>query len=145
MWPFGKKPDAESDDSVEQEEKVIKCTYCGGTQFYGGPEGGLSQNILCANPNCRHWFNHTVFGMDDLHKVEPTEEEKQTEKQKRQAERDEQDLALIAEGAKIYKDGHHIRDCIRRRQYTNVPWEDLLRVMGWTEAATALLEEKKLT
>jgi hypothetical protein len=57
-----------------KEQSMPRCTYCGGTEFYEGPSGGLSTNILCANKECRHWFNFTPFGMDDLKKVEPTEE-----------------------------------------------------------------------
>lgn len=51
--------------------KPFSCTYCGGTAFLKGPSGGLSTNILCANPDCRHWFNGTPFGIDDLKRVEP--------------------------------------------------------------------------
>lgn len=50
---------------------MLLCIYCEGTDFYEGPSGGLSTNILCANKNCRHWFNVTPFGLEDLHKVEP--------------------------------------------------------------------------
>jgi hypothetical protein len=51
------------------------CTYCGGTKFYEGPSGGLSTNILCANKDCRHWFNwHCgIIPMDDLNRVERRE------------------------------------------------------------------------
>src|ERR1700733_5028546 len=55
---------------------MVTCTYCGGTQFHKGPSGGLAVNVLCANPDCRHWFNHTPFGLDDLNRVEPTPEHK---------------------------------------------------------------------
>lgn len=50
----------------------LTCTYCGGTKFYEGPSGGANTNIVCADPDCRHWFNDDpVHGLVDLHKVEP--------------------------------------------------------------------------
>lgn len=56
----------------------MKCLYCKGTEFYEGPSGGLSINVLCANPECRHWFNYNLLTeLEDLHRVEPTKEEKQ--------------------------------------------------------------------
>lgn len=53
----------------------LKCSYCGGTEFFEGPSGGLSVNILCANKACSHWFNWGP-GMffDDLNKVEEWKE-----------------------------------------------------------------------
>jgi hypothetical protein len=46
-----------------------RCTYCGGVDFYEGPSGGMSTNILCANDQCRHKFNCTPMlrQLDDLH------------------------------------------------------------------------------
>lgn len=54
------------------------CTYCQGTEWYIGPSGGLSTNILCSNKECRHWFNYTpvLDQLDDLKRVEPAEERK---------------------------------------------------------------------
>lgn len=56
------------------EPAPITCTYCRGTKFFEG----TSTNILCANPECRHWFNYHggVLPMDDLHRVEPSDAEK---------------------------------------------------------------------
>ena len=55
----------------EQPEGLV-CTYCGGTKWYEGPSGGMCINILCANPECRHWFNDTgYFGLQDLERIEP--------------------------------------------------------------------------
>lgn len=70
-------PPLEAD--VETENKMPTCTYCGGTKWFEGPSGGMSTNILCANPHCRHWFNYTPPPLDlfdDLKRVEPTAEEK---------------------------------------------------------------------
>ena len=57
-----------------QRHEQTKCTYCGGTDFLEGPSGGLAVNVLCSNPKCRHWFNLSPFGLDDLHRVEPAKE-----------------------------------------------------------------------
>lgn len=38
------------------------CPDCGGKGFFGGPEGGMSQNISCKNVECRAGFNLTPFG-----------------------------------------------------------------------------------
>lgn len=47
-----------------------RCRYCGGRRFFEGPSGGMSTNIMCAEPACEHWFNHTPFmALDDLHQV----------------------------------------------------------------------------
>jgi hypothetical protein len=47
----------------------LACPRCGGTNFYEGPSGGGSTNIMCTNPHCEHWFNYhyEVIPMDDLH------------------------------------------------------------------------------
>lgn len=37
------------------------CPDCDGNGFYGGPRGGMSQNIFCRNVKCRSGFNLTVF------------------------------------------------------------------------------------
>jgi hypothetical protein len=49
----------------------LRCPYCGGNEWYEGPSGGMSTNIMCANPDCEHWFNYHqgIIPMDDLHKV----------------------------------------------------------------------------
>jgi hypothetical protein len=36
-----------------------ECPDCHHHGFYGGPEGGCSQNIFCANRDCRAGFNIT--------------------------------------------------------------------------------------
>lgn len=60
---------------VSRKRNEVTCTYCGGTGWYEGPQGGMSTNILCANAKCRHWFNWTpiVNQLDDINRVEPTE------------------------------------------------------------------------
>lgn len=50
-------------------EDKVECPYCKGTKWLIGPSGGAATNVMCANPECGHWFNNSVFGMDDLHEV----------------------------------------------------------------------------
>jgi len=38
-----------------------KCPDCGSTDFFMGPQGGLAQNVMCANPNCGSKFNLGAF------------------------------------------------------------------------------------
>ena len=62
-----REPTLPASKPVEQIE--LRCTYCGGTDFWEGPSGGMSTNILCANEACRHKFNYTPMlnQLDDLH------------------------------------------------------------------------------
>lgn len=89
-----------------EDPTQAKCTYCGGTEFYEGPSGGMSQNILCANPDCRHWFNWHggILPMDDLHRVEPTAADKEQEAAARKSAADEAFLNRFQEGARAYKE-----------------------------------------
>jgi hypothetical protein len=42
-----------------------KCPDCGATDFYEGPSGGMSVNIMCAK--CSSWFNHMgPFGIERI-------------------------------------------------------------------------------
>lgn len=86
-------------------ETQLKCTYCGGTKFFEGPSGGMSTNVLCANDKCRHWFNHTPFGMDDLNRVEPTKAEKETAEEIRAREYREARLGRYNTGRQAFADG----------------------------------------
>lgn len=98
----------------QAEPEKMKCTYCGGTKFYGGPEGGMSQNVLCANDQCRHWFNHTpIPGMEleDLHKVEPTENEREDAAALAIKQRAEWIEQIAAIGADIYRRGGKPSEC----------------------------------
>jgi hypothetical protein len=47
----------------------LECPHCGGTEWYEGPRGGMSTNIMCAQ--CEHWFNfhQGIAPMDDLHMI----------------------------------------------------------------------------
>lgn len=38
-----------------------QCPDCNGKDFYMGPQGGMSQNIQCANTRCASWFNVAPF------------------------------------------------------------------------------------
>lgn len=83
----------------------MRCTYCGGGKFYEGPSGGLSTNVLCANPDCRHWFNHTPFGLDDLKRIEPTKQEKEHQAAEALRRYEEQRRLRMAEGRAAYMQG----------------------------------------
>lgn len=64
MWPFKK-------NVRKRKETSLRCLYCDGTKFYEGPQGGAAMNVLCANAECRHWFNWVGTRLDDLHSIEP--------------------------------------------------------------------------
>lgn len=114
-----------------------KCTYCGGTEWYEGPSGGMSVNILCANENCRHWFNHTPMldELDDLKRVEPTAEEKTAEQAKRRAEADAAREARFEEGRKAFYEGkpmHTLRVDPAYGGYAE-PKDNIDRICGYVE------------
>jgi hypothetical protein len=121
-------------------ETAMKCTYCGGTKFYEGPSGGMSTNVLCANEKCRHWFNATPFGLDDLKRVEPTEQEKTAEETKRRAETDAQRLAWYKEGRKLFDDGKSARDCVQTTANYTAPLShsDVQRLCGFMDAMSEM-------
>lgn len=51
-------------DLTSAEDKVLQrgeCPFCGGREFYEGPQGGMSINIFCANPDCEAGFNVSGF------------------------------------------------------------------------------------
>lgn len=114
----------------QAEPEKLKCTYCGGTKFYAGPEGGMSQNILCANDECRHWFNHTPLpGMEleDLHRVEPTVDEEAKRRANEENWRQEQAAGRRTEGAIAYTEGKPISSIMHEyRPYDHVyeQWAD---------------------
>jgi DNA-directed RNA polymerase subunit RPC12/RpoP len=63
MWPFSKRNPVSYD--LKQRglesfaENPARCSDCGSKNFYGGPEGGLSQNVKCVD--CGSEFNVTWF------------------------------------------------------------------------------------
>lgn len=90
----------------EAKDDPLKCPYCGGTKFFEGPSGGMSTNILCANTECRHWFNYHqgIMPMDDLHRVEPTEAEKEAKKREQEAAKDDAFAGRLRVGYAAYKE-----------------------------------------
>ena len=114
-----------------------KCTYCGGTEFIQGPSGGMSTNVLCANEECRHWFNNTPFGFEDQHRVEPSAKEKECMKSNRAKETSAKRLLLIAEGADLYLMQHNAEDCLKEKPYSGyaLVYDDALRLCGYLNAA----------
>lgn len=113
----------------------IRCTYCGGDKFYEGPSGGTSTNILCANEDCRHWFNSCPGGLDDLDRVEPTDEEKEATRAEKKSAAEKMDDAFYQEGRTLFEAGKSSRECLRKPDYNSPPLENLLRLSGWMDAA----------
>jgi len=121
----------------------MKCTYCGGTSFYEGPSGGASVNVLCANQKCRHWFNDSLGELEDLHRVEPSDEEK-AEAAKASEGTTNLGLprllvkidAIYEEGAELYRSGESAKNCLQERDYGGygAAASNLLRLTGYIDA-----------
>jgi hypothetical protein len=108
-----------------------KCTYCGGTAWIGGPSGGMSQNILCANPACRHWFNYAEGLMfDDLKNQEPTAAEAEAQAAAAEVAKKQKISQEISQGRRIHTDGKGIEECFvdELAGYTAVSHGDLHRL-----------------
>lgn len=112
----------------------MKCPYCNNTKFYEGPSGGLSTNILCANKDCRHWFNrNTLTGeLEDLNRVEDSESDLQRKERENRESRDKYRLDKIEEGAKACRDARPLSDIF----YSSCAWHqvcgaDLYRISGY--------------
>jgi len=114
---------------------LLKCSYCGGTDFYEGPSGGLSTNILCANEKCRHWFNNSPFGLEDLKRVEPTEVEKEKKVAEAAEETSRWRRDVYNEGRDLFKKGSPARDCITVPTATQatIAEVDIVRLAGWLD------------
>lgn len=65
---FRKVPAVLSADAIDKNIRdaiaANHCPDCHHEGFYAGPEGGMSQNIICANPECCSAFNVTQIGGD---------------------------------------------------------------------------------
>lgn len=61
MWPFRKKSEAPLDPVFEALANRHACPDCGGTEFNMGPQGSMSQNIKCSNPECGSEFCAAPF------------------------------------------------------------------------------------
>lgn len=48
-----KSPSPPTTRRVEQVKQFTACTFCGTSEFYEGPSGGVSQNIKCAKCGAR--------------------------------------------------------------------------------------------
>lgn len=120
----------------------MKCTYCGGTEFLEGPSGGMSVNVLCANPKCRHWFNHTpIMGkLEDLKRVEPTDDEKAQQRETANQLAFELRTKTWQEGVELHQLGNPAISCIRHTQnnqagFYQAAGDDIVRLAGWLDAA----------
>lgn len=126
---------------------MIKCTYCGGTEFLEGPSGGMSTNVLCANKECRHWFNYTELlnQLEDLNRVEPTPEGRlEKERARRQAELSEE-AQQYEQGIQLFRAGRSARDCIQDAPYGPCAEvrSNVLRLTGWVDASQEHLAREK--
>lgn len=60
-WRPWRRPSPWENDPVSHAIHIRQeCPDCGGKWFLYGPQGGVSQNIECANDNCRSRFNVTM-------------------------------------------------------------------------------------
>ena len=121
-----------------------KCTYCGGTEFYEGPSGGASTNILCANKECRHWFNITPLGIEDLKTVESTVEEKELEKKKREEEETKRNTEIHCEGYGLFHQNAPAKSCLVDSPYGGygAARTNLLRLCGYIDAMREMMMKK---
>jgi len=120
----------------------MKCTNCGGTKFFEGPSGGVSVNVLCANPKCRHWFNMGPIGLEDLNRVEPTPEEKEQKEKEQKLNRNAHNLALYNEGANHYKCGGTAYSVREEHTAWNESRENVIRLTGYIDAMRDDLSKK---
>lgn len=117
-----------------------KCTYCGGTEWLAGPTGGMAQNILCANPTCRHWFNYVpppfnIF--DDIKRVEPLEEEYKHAQEVRVKAADAERAKRRKEGERAYETGASIDSLRTSHSHGNENVENMDRIAGFLDALAA--------
>jgi hypothetical protein len=122
----------------------MNCTYCGGDKFYEGPSAGFSINILCQNPKCRHWFNYeqVLDKLEDLHKIEPTEEEKETKRVEQIKEAENLPNKLYQEGQQLHKEGKSCLECVKSNPcWHSVTGADFYRLSGFIDAM--LIERRK--
>lgn len=100
-------------DPQPEPQKNMECPYCKGDKFIEGPSGGMSTNVLCANEECRHWFNYTPgLPLDDLHRTEPTEDEQKRIQRKAAEERADWNALMMDHGAAIYRKGVGPMECL---------------------------------
>lgn len=122
----------------------MKCTYCNGTEFYKGPSGGMATNMLCANPDCRHWFNDLgPLGFADLHRVEPTPDEEALRKEAHAKEVALAKLARFKEGADCFaagRDPETLRSNYAYCSYAESA-DNVDRLVGYLRAVETKLRE----
>lgn len=123
---------------IKEEPMKPVCKYCGGTNFFEGPSGGLSINVRCANEACRHWFNWTpaIGEFEDLHRQDPTPQ--QIADQYKAYRTQEQSLRdrVFAEGRQMKIEGRPAIDCLKHTDnnacgFYKADGGDLVRLCGW--------------
>lgn len=128
----------------------LACGYCQGTQFHEGPSRGMSTHYVCANPKCRHWFNYKPgFGLEDLHRVEPTQQEKDEAAYYAVARAEKRMLSVFLQGREIYHSNRDIRDCIHNgwsdtfKDFGQTQGEDIIKMAGWISEAIQDLKKSR--
>jgi hypothetical protein len=126
------------------------CTYCGGSEFYEGPTAGMCVNILCSNPLCRHWFNYMsppMNKLEDLNRIEPSDEEKKSLRKQRTKERKEWPEKCYQEGKSAFHNKKSLIEIFESKpSWHSVTGSDLWRIAGYIEAINdyrAMLREDK--
>lgn len=118
-------------------QRSVTCSYCGGEKFYEGPSGGMSTNILCANKDCRHWFNYSPVGVEDLKRIEPTVDEKVAAAKKAEVDAYNWRQKTWQEGVMLFQQGKNALSCVSPDP-NNAGYrprgDDIVRLAGWLDA-----------
>ena len=126
----------------------MKCLHCGGEKFFEGPFGGMSVNVLCANPNCRHWFNWNPIQnkLEDLNKVESTQEQKVQESLDKARKRLEAKERRYNEGYQAFQEGlsvNTLRSDGAYGGYAESEW-NIDRIAGFLDAMSDHIRKEKI-
>jgi hypothetical protein len=132
----------------EAEEEKIVCPHCQGTEFYDGPSGGSHINILCSNPECRHWFNFSYLEgkiVEDLNRINPTDEELKVKKEAYEKERNEYPEKCYEQGVQAYYNGESAMTLLKSgAQWHQCNGADLYRLAGFLDAMSHKLNAEEL-
>jgi hypothetical protein len=123
-------------DAAPPQDVPLACPYCHGSDFIPGPKGPGAQNILCANPECRHWFNLMLGNiLDDLERVEPTDEEKRQDRAAQRAAEATRVARLKGEGRAAFADGKQPEEILQDGASGYRAAEDnVSRLLGYIDA-----------
>jgi hypothetical protein len=122
-------------------EKGLRCTYCNGNEFYEGPSGGMCTNILCENPDCRHWFNYGPGLFEDMNKIEPTDKEKEETRKQRLWERSQHLNEMYNDGRELFRSGMELHQMDFHISSNYFPDEDRMKLFGWLDGLADFLRK----